>query len=849
MSESIQSRILSHLQSQNYQPARPRHLARDLEMHADEHYPAFREALRGLMDQGRVVLGQRGCLVLPTAHARVPGRGKSHATEFIGTYSHNRRGFGFVTPDDPTAKEDIFIPPGENNGALTGDKVRIRVSPREGRDRDGKALFAGKVVEIVERSNSRFVGDLAKVSGKWYVLPDGNTLTTPIHVPDAASRHLPAGTRVVVEITEFPERGDEAIGVITDVLGNAADKDVDLRSIIIQNNLPEDFPDAVKAEARHAAATFDPERERHHRLDLSDQLVLTIDPDDAKDYDDAISLRDLGDGKIELGVHIADVSHFVTEGSALDAEAKARGNSVYFPGFVIPMLPEVLSNGVCSLQERVPRLCKSAFITIGPDAKPAGAKFAETIITSAKRLRYREAQDLIDGKPEIYHPDGPRKPADYPPEVIRLLKDMDALARRIQKRRLAAGQLVLDLPEVELTLDDAGKVVGTEKEDTSFTHTMIEMFMVEANEAVARLFDSLNVPFIRRIHPEPDLSDSERLGRFVAVAGHKLPKQLDRHAIQRLVTATRGRPEAYAINLAVLKSLTRAEYSPETEGHYALASLHYTHFTSPIRRYADLVIHRLLKRYLDARSAAGRNQRGTLDPADLPSKDELVTLGRHLSFTERRAESAERELRQVKLLTLLQGHIGEEFPGVVTGITSFGVFVQLTDYLIEGLIRYEDLLDDWWDVDEKAGVIRGQRTGKRIGIGDTCIARVARVDPARRELSLSIARLTGRVDRVEVPIAAKPDRPRGPYAPKGRPHAGKRPRGTTSEGRAPHGKASSGKSPQGKSPQGRPPHSKPPAARPRGNAAARPAKPGRTATPAGRPAAKTAGPNRRKGRR
>lgn len=751
MSESIQSRIVSHLKSQQYQPAKPRDLAHELELNAEDSYPAFREALRALMDQGRVVLGQRGCLVLPGSHAK--------SDEFIGTYSHNRRGFGFVSPSDPTAKEDLFIPPGDNNGALNGDKVRATIASRG--ERDGKALYSGKVVEVLERGNSRFVGELTKVQNRWYVLPDGNGLTAPISTPDAGSRHIRAGTKVVVEITQFPALGTEAIGVITEVLGEAGQKDVDLKAIIIQHNLPGEFPEEVKEAARDATASFDPEAERARRIDLSDQLVVTIDPDDAKDYDDAISLRKLPDGRIELGVHIADVSHFVTEGSPLDVEAKKRGNSTYFPGFVIPMLPEVLSNGVCSLQEGVPRLCKSAFITIDEDAKPAGAKFAETLITSAKRLRYREAQDLIDGKDEIFHPDGNRKRSDYTPEVQKILMDMNHLAKRIQKRRLAAGQLVLDLPEVELKLDQDGKVIGTEKEDTSFTHTLIEMFMVEANEAVARLLDSLDVPFIRRVHPEPDLSDSEKLTKFVTVAGHKLPKKLDRHAIQNLVMATRGRPEAYAINLAVLKSLTRAEYSPTVDGHYALASLHYTHFTSPIRRYADLMIHRLLKAYVDARASAGPGKRGKINLGDVPSFDDLVLQGRHMSFTERRSEAAERELRQVKLLTLLSGKLGQDFAGVVTGITNFGVFVQISDYLIEGLIRYEDLMDDWWDVDDKAGIIRGQRTGKRIGIGDTCIARVVRVDPARRELSLAITELTSAVKREDISIAPRNQQHRG----------------------------------------------------------------------------------------
>jgi ribonuclease R len=415
------------------------------------------------------------------------------------------------------------------------------------------------------------------------------------------------------------------------------------------------------------------------------------------------------------------------------------------------MLPEVLSNGVCSLQEGVPRLCKSAFITFDEDAQPIKTEFANTVIRSANRLRYREAQAIIDAderdeKLPVPHPSGPRTIFDYDPKVVALLREMNLLSRRIQKRRLAAGQLVLGLPEVELVLDEEGKVCGTQPEDQSFTHTLIEMFMVEANEAVARLLDSMNVPFLRRVHPEPDMEDSQRLRHFVEVTGHVIPKILDRKALQKLLDEVKGSPEAFAINLAVLKSLTRAEYSPAVLGHYALASQHYCHFTSPIRRYADLTIHRLLDAYFKARGsgAARATKKKKLHLDDVPSHQELVELGRHISFTERRAEDAERELRQVKLLELMSRHIGEEFAGVITGITNFGVFVQIQEWLIDGLIRYEDLMDDWWDVDARGGSIRGQRTGKRIGIGDLCTVRVVKVDPPRRELDLAITQLRGR---------------------------------------------------------------------------------------------------------
>ena len=735
MSETLQTRIIEHLQSDRYRPAKPHGLAQDLNVHANDH--AFRQALRELMDAGRVVLGASGAIVLPS---KKPAR-----DEFTGTYRHNKRGFGFVVPTDPGSREDLFIPEGQNGGAITGDIVRAKIINRE--QREGRVMSRGRITEILQRTQKRFVGTLAKLGNEWMVHPDGNTLIEAVRTPDAASRHIRAGTKVVVELTTYPGEGQRAQGVITEVLGEAGEKDVDLKSIIVQHNLPGEFPEEVKDEARAAVDEFDPAAEAAHRFDLSDEIVCTIDPDDAKDYDDAISLRELDNGHWELGVHIADVSHFVKPGTALDEEARSRGNSAYFPGYVIPMLPEVLSNGVCSLQEGVPRLCKSAFITYDEDAQPVQAKFANTIIKSRKRLRYTEAQALIDGKTEIPHSDGPKRRSEYEPEVLEHLQQMNTLAKRLQKRRQQAGQLVLDLPEVDLVLDQDGKVIDAVPEDQSFTHTLIEMFMVEANEAVARLFDSQDVPFLRRVHPEPDLQDSARLQHFAEVTGHKLGKTIDRKALQTLLTTVKGRPEAFAINLAVLRSLTRAEYSPEVLGHFALASQHYAHFTSPIRRYADLTIHRLLDSYLEARGkaahTAGRKKR-KLDMENVVPYDELVELGRHISFTERRAEDAERELRQVKILSLLKNHIGDEYMGVVTGIANFGIFIQLNTWLADGVIRYEDLMDDWWDVDTRSGVIRGERTGKQIGIGDVVKVIIVTVDLARRELTLAISEILGR---------------------------------------------------------------------------------------------------------
>ena len=744
MSKQIQERILNHLKSEQYQPTKPRRLAHELNLSGEAHYPTFRDALLELRREGRVTIGAKGAVVLPSQRV---GRGADGG--IVGTYRHNQRGFGFVVPND--SHEDLFIPEGENAGAITGDKVRAKITSTG--QKDGRTIYSGRVTEIVERTHKRFAGTLQKLAGQWVVIPDGNTFTDPINAPDAGSRHIKPGTKVVIELTSYPgDDGQRAQGVITEVLGQAGEKDVDLKSVIVQFNLPEDFPDDVKDQARTSVDSFDPEEERANRLDLTDEVICTIDPDDAKDYDDAISLKRLAGGGWELGVHIADVSRFVEEETPLDLEARERGNSTYFPGFVIPMLPGILSNGVCSLQEGVPRLTKSAFITLDEDGHPTGTRFANSIIKSRKRLRYTEAQDIIDGKAQIRHPEGARTLNDYDREVIALLHDQDELARIIQKRRKKAGQLTLELPEVELVLDEEGKVVDAVPEDTSFTHTIIEMFMVEANEAVARLLDSLDVPFLRRIHPEPEVADAQRLRHFAQVTGYQLPKDMDRHALQTLLEKVRGKPEGFALNMAVLRSLTRAEYSPETIGHYALASEHYTHFTSPIRRYADLHIHRLLDAYFQATGATfsggpkgrvrgGRKSKPVLD--DIPTYDDLVELGKHISFTERRSEEAERELRKVKILELLKNHIGEEFNGVVTGITNFGVFVQITEWLVDGLIRYEDLLDDWWDVDERSGQIRGERTGRRIGIGNVVKVVVVKVDVPRRQLDLRITEVKG----------------------------------------------------------------------------------------------------------
>ena len=704
MPERYIDAIVKFLAAREYQPLKPRQLARQMGV-GEGDYGTFREAVKRLRDAGRIVLGAKNVLTLPEISGRV-----------IGFFRANPRGFGFVIPETPNAHGDLFIPPDRTAGAMTGDRVTARVY-QQGR-REGERMFAGEIVEILQRGRNRFVGTLQNADGTWFVLPDGAQLTTPIVVRDISSASPKAGAKVVVEIVRYGEAGELPTGVIVEHLGEKGRIEVETLAVIRAHGLPDVFADETMADARAAVGGFDPSRDGR-RENLAGQTVVTIDPDDARDFDDAISLRPDGRGGMILGVHIADVSHFVREGGPLDVEARQRTTSVYFPRRVVPMLPEILSNGVCSLQEGQDRFCLSAFIRYDADANVTGTRFAETVIRSAKRLTYRQAQGILDGKT-----------GGYAGEIVELLRQMERLARSIEARRRKAGMLHLDLPEVELVFDADNKVVDAVPEDSSYTHTMIEMFMVEANEAVADMLHRQGRKFLRRIHPAPDAQGGKQLSTFARVCGHKLPHDLSRHDLQALLAAVKGRPESYAVNLAVLKTFQAAEYSPMQIGHFALASENYCHFTSPIRRYPDLTIHRLVREHC----------RGKLKGRPADDVSELTRLGEQCTTSERRAEATEDELREVLVLQFLQTKVGDEFEGVITGVTNFGLFVQSPQFLVEGLVRMQDLGDDWWEVEARYGQLRGERTGRRYRIGDLLRVRIAAVDVARRQLNLVPAR-------------------------------------------------------------------------------------------------------------
>ncbi|TVQ77333.1 MAG: VacB/RNase II family 3'-5' exoribonuclease [Phycisphaeraceae bacterium] len=751
-------RLMAHLGHKTYSPMPIEQLAEDLGIPEGERED-FKAAVEDLSRNGHVIVGDQNLVTLPPI-----------GQEMVGTFKRNPRGFGFIIPSEPTAHGDLFVPAHGTMDAVTGDTVRAEVV-RQKRPKPGESPFVGEIVEILHRKQTAFTGELVKRGGQWLVFPDGSTLTDPVAVADAESKNAKEGDKVVLEIVHYPDGDALAEGVITKVLGATGEPNVETQAVMEAYGLVEEFPRACVDEALQLSIDFndrmklaekgDEPFDPAERLDIRNDYIITIDPPDAKDYDDALSIEriTLADGKRgwRLGVHIADVAHFVTVGSALDEEAKERCNSVYLPRKVIPMLPEVLSNGICSLQEGVGRFAKTAYMDYDEKGNVRARGYSQTIIQSAKRLTYLEAQAIIDGDENEARKHARTEPK-YTDRLRETLREMNTLSRIIRKRRQEQGMIHLDLPEVELVYDDTGRVVDAVPEDDAYTHTLIEMFMVEANEAVARLFEDMQVPVLRRIHPDPVPGSMDQLRDFVKVAGFKIPKAPTREELQGLLEATKGSPAAPAIHFAVLRTLTKAVYSPALVGHFALASEAYSHFTSPIRRYPDLTVHRALAKFLEMTDNGTNPPRGERAMVELgkrlketeacPDEQTLVAVGGKCNYREENATQAERELRQFLVLQLLSEHVGGSFPGLVTGVANAGVFVRLDKYLAEGLVKSEDLPATsghkggmgraLWRLDRQGGGLVEQNSGRSFNIGHRVEVTVLGVDLARRQMSLAI---------------------------------------------------------------------------------------------------------------
>lgn len=714
----LEKLILDLVLSDNYQPLKPKAIAKKLKLLDEER--EVKRTIKRLIKKGRIAYGPKHLVIRskpssPEARNNSTTKTARKSNEVVGKFRRAAAGFGFVTPKDSTAtdrSEDIFVPKTKTADAADLDIVKIKVSSR--RDgRDGRT--SGRVIEVIERHTHRFVGTYREHGEYGFVDVDGGVFESGILVGDAGAKNCRIDDKVVIEMANFPSLTQEGEGVIVEVLGARGKPGVDTLSVIRQYDLPDDFPESVLEDARRQADKFD--EAIGERTDFTKTTVITIDPKTARDFDDAISLKKLENGHWELGVHIADVSHFVPLKSDLDNEAFNRGTSIYLPDRVIPMLPELISNNLASLQPDRVRYCMTALIEFSEEGIPIGTELHRGAIKSAHRFTYEEIDEYLEN-------DRPWK-KKLTAEVFELVRNMHTLAMKLRKRRMKAGAINLILPEVKIDLDEDGRVSGAHTVDNTESHQVIEEFMLAGNEAVARRMADEELFYMRRVHPQPSEQKLTQLTEFVQQLGIPCESLKSRFEIKRVIEQSEGMPERHAIHYAVLRSMQKAVYSPEEIGHYALNSDNYCHFTSPIRRYPDLIIHRMVGDLIDGKKPDSNFER-------------LAMLGKHCSDLEKRATDAERDLIKLKLLNFMSDKVGDRMQAVITGVEPFGVFAQGIDIPVEGMIPLANLPPDTYQFERNTRTLAGFKDGNEYRLGDQIQVQVAMVDPDQRTLEFEI---------------------------------------------------------------------------------------------------------------
>jgi ribonuclease R len=648
---------------------------------------------------------------------------------FLGRVVGHPAGFAFVNPlpgrpdapPHPTLKVDLSL----LHGASHGDTVMARVVGKSDKG------FSGEVVKVVEHAVKRVVGRYEVSRGHAHVVPFDRRLFQNVQAHSAdPSMKVVAGDMVVLRITRTATATRLAAGEVIERLGPMNDPGVDLKVILAQYQLTADFPADVVAETE-AAATSVPQSEIAKRTDFTGWTTITIDPETAKDHDDAISIARHSNGNFVLAVHIADVAHYVREGSALDACAYDRGNSVYFPGFVVPMLPHALSSRICSLVEGENRLTQTAVMEIDHQGQIKDAQFYDGVIKSAGKLAYKDAQAILDGDPATR--------AEFP-ETVKTVEEGRQLALILNRARKDRGSLDFDLPEPELQLNPLGVVENITSNPRLFAMRMIEEFMLVANEAVAKALSQKGVATLYRIHESPDPDRLEEYLELVRTFGYKVTADLEHPQgkdFQRILRQVEGRPEERLLTYLMLRTQRLARYAPENLGHFGLASENYLHFTSPIRRYPDLVAHRALRALRH-----GKNPAAVTWPLD--------EMAAHLGETERKAADAERDLIDWKKARFMASRVGETFPGVISSVTPFGLFVQLADILVEGLVHITTMSDDYYFFRDTDHALRGERTKRTYKLGDRVEVQLIKVDMDRRQINLALTDVLKRMEKPEV---------------------------------------------------------------------------------------------------
>ena len=705
MTEKIREQLLGLINDPHYNPLKREELALIFNIHPSE-MPMFYNFLDELEEDGYIIKTKKGRVMSPNKMGL-----------FVGKFVAHRKGYGFVESDEEFT-QDLFIPKDDINGALHNDRVMAEIVTPATEDKRAE----GKVIKIIKREVTRVVGLFQENKSFGFVVPDDKKFNQDIFIPKRGFNGAKNDDKVVCEITLWPQENRKPEGKIIEVLGKKGERGVEIDSIIRAHGLPEEFPKKVIDEANYVSSQ-DLEDEIARRLDLRHLDIFTIDGEDAKDLDDAISIEVLPNGNYKLGVHIADVTHYVREKSKLDKEALKRATSVYLVDKVIPMLPKQLSNGVCSLNPFEDKLTLSCIMEIDENGKVVNSEIAETVINSKARMTYTEVSDILEKDDEKLKQTFAKQVEDF--------KNAEKLARILMKRRERRGAIDFDFPEAKIILNREGKVVDIKCYERRISNKMIEEFMLVANETVAEHFYWLQLPFVYRIHETPSAEKMEDLNKFIATFGYHIKGDLeDVHPkeIQSLVEKIKGTKEEESISTIALRSMKQAKYSPQCIGHFGLAAKYYCHFTSPIRRYPDLQIHRIIKEQLNNKLNNKRQEQLShiVEYASTQSSER-----------ERAAELAERDVHDFYKACYMADKVGQEFDGVVSSVTSFGMFVELEN-TVEGLIRLANMRDDYYIYNQETYTIMGERSHKTFKIGDTVRIKVDNVNVDFREIDFAL---------------------------------------------------------------------------------------------------------------
>ncbi len=700
---SIREEIINLMEDKNYKPLLKEEIAGYFDID-NKDIKEFNKIIDNLEKEGIILKSNKDKYGLINSDYIV-----------VGKLEGNERGFGFVLSKDRT-REDVFISPENMNGAMNGDIVVANLLKRQevGRKQEGE------IIRILERANEQIIGTFEDSGNFAFLIPDDPKISYDIFIPKAQMGGAKDDQKVVVEITKWPEQRRNPEGKVIEVLGYLSDKGTDILSIIRQFKLPEEFPIKVQEQAKTIGDSIR-EEDIIGRVDFRDLKTFTIDGADAKDFDDAISIEKLDSGNYKLGVHIADVAHYVKANSPMDKEAYLRGNSVYLIDRVIPMLPKELSNGLCSLNPNVDRLTLSVMMEIDNSGTVVDHQIHEAVIKSKQRLIYDDVSDLLENDDEVS-----REKLQNVYEELKLSEELMHILYEKRKRR---GSIDFDFPETYIELDEQGRPVDIRKDERRVANRMIEEFMLVCNETVAEEYHWAEVPFLYRIHEYPSDEKMSEFAKFIHNFGYKLKgKEIHPKELQLLTEEIKGKKEEIVISTLLLRSLKKAIYSEKSDIHFGLAAQFYTHFTAPIRRYSDLVIHRIIKQYIKGKLSIDKQ-------AQLDST--LPEIAEHVSMTERRAEEAEREVDDLKKAQYMSERIGEEYEGIISSLTNFGIFVQL-DNTIEGLVRFNYMDDDFYRFDEENYYVIGERTKKIYRLGDVVRIEVIGADVGKRNIDFDL---------------------------------------------------------------------------------------------------------------